>query len=257
MDPVRFVFWEAVKALSLVILCLLAAKAVAGLRMQGRPAKAGGVGLIRGILYAVILGLALLGAEGLGIEVAAGVHDWASEDHLANLRIARAYDHALRAVQLRPGVLGYWQTLARAKLAERQCSSLLKDRPVFESLSGGDLDEAEVMRFAYCHYYLGQYDKVIFWTQGLIRRNRVFAAPYVLQGMAYTSRQDFSEAERTYLQVLQMFPTHEAAVEGLAHAYFLEGNKVRARAVLEETTGLPFPPEARKRFEALMAFYAQ
>jgi hypothetical protein len=46
-------------------------------------------------------------------------------------------------------------------------------------------------------------------------------------------------------------------VEGLAHAYFLEGNRQQAVKVIEDACKLPFPIEAQKRFEALKGLYGQ
>jgi hypothetical protein len=54
-----------------------------------------------------------------------------------------------------------------------------------------------------------------------------------------------------------MFPSQQAAVEGLAHVHFLRGDTASALEVLDQTAKFPFSPEARKRFAALKALYAQ
>jgi cytochrome c-type biogenesis protein CcmH/NrfG len=91
----------------------------------------------------------------------------------------------------------------------------------------------------------------------LIRQNPAYAAPYVLQGLAYTAEKKYPEAQQSFLGVLQIFPNNQAAVEGLARAFYLGGDRQRARAVLDETAKFPFPPPARERFEALKGLYDQ
>jgi hypothetical protein len=46
-------------------------------------------------------------------------------------------------------------------------------------------------------------------------------------------------------------------VEGLARAYYLGGDRLRAMDVLNQTGKFPFPPPARDRFEALKGLYDQ
>ena len=81
--------------------------------------------------------------------------------------------------------------------------------------------------------------------------------PYILQGDVLTAQRKYGEAQQAFLAALQILPTDQAAVEGLAHAYFLEGNRQQALKVLEETSKLPFSIEAQKRFEALKGLYGQ
>ena len=57
--------------------------------------------------------------------------------------------------------------------------------------------------------------------------------------------------------MLQIFPDNQAAVETLARAYYLGGDRQRALAVLDETAKFPFPPPVRQRFEALKGLYDQ
>lgn len=240
--------------LSLVFLALLAAKGVGSLQAQGSASR---LATVRGLLYAAILALVTLGARAVGYDLAAEVYNWASRDNLAYSQIPKAYDNASRAVELRPGVLRYWRVLAATKFVQQQFAAVLDDLPAFQSLSGGGLDEEDTYRFATCYFFLGEYNKVLPLTHRLIRENRFYAAPYVLQGMAFTAMKRYPEAERSFLDVLQIFPSQEMAVEGLAHVYFLAGNRRGTQGVLNETAKYPFPPEARKRFEALKRLYAQ
>jgi tetratricopeptide (TPR) repeat protein len=257
MEMARFIFWTALKTLSLVFLGLLAAKAVAGLRVPGGAGQANRLGAVRGVLYLLILLPVILGARDVGNEVAARNYVWTSEENLAQGQLAKAYANALRAVELRPGMLGHWQLLARVKLALRQFASVVADMPAIQSLSGGKLDEDDAYRLAAAYYFLGQHEKVYPLTQQMIRDNHMYAAAYVLQGYSYLAQKKYPEAEKTFLEVLQLFPTQQSAVEGLAHAHFLAGNTAAALDVLDQTAKFPFPPEARKRFEALKALYAQ
>jgi tetratricopeptide (TPR) repeat protein len=257
MEEVRFIFWTAIKTLSLVFLGLLAAKAVAGLRPPAQARQGKCLFGLRAALYGLILVLVVLGAREVGIDVAAQNYAWTSEKNLAERQFDKAYANALRAVERRPGALRYWQTLAQVKLVQRQFASLVADMPIMQALSGGKLDEEDVYRLAACFYYLAEYDKVIPLTQRMIKENHVYAAAYVLQGFTYTAQKKYPEAQRTFLEVLQMFPSQQAAVEGLAHVHFLTGDIASALEVLDQTAKFPFPPEARKRFAALKALYAQ
>jgi tetratricopeptide (TPR) repeat protein len=258
MQTTRFILAETLLILGLAFLGLVAAKATGGLQARG-PAKDSEWRLawVRGVLYTIIFALVVLGARGLAEGMAAGIHSMASEDDSNRLRVDRAYSNALRAVELRPGVLNYWKDLSVAKFRQGQFESVLKDEPVFRALNGGKLDEEIMMRLAYCHYFLGEYDRVILLTEEVIRNNRNFAAAYVLEAMTYTAQKNFARAEQIYLAVLQVFPSQEAAVEGLAHVHYLKGFPGTAEKVLDETAKFPFPPEARKRFDALKAYYAQ
>lgn len=257
MDEVRVIFAESLKALGLAFLALLAVKAVSGLKVAGQKRRARRVGPVKVVLYLAILVMVIVGARNVGYNVAAGVYRWASEDNLRQSEIPKAYANALRAVSLRPGTIANWRALAMTKLVQHQFESLLEDLPAFQSLAGGDLDEEDAYHFALCYFYLGQYDKLMRTTEQLIARNRSYAAPYILQGLAYTALGKRSEAEWSFMAVLQMFPNHQAAVEGLSHEFFLEGRRDRALAILNETAKYHFPPETRARFEDLKRFYAQ
>ncbi len=254
MEIVRFIFLTVLKTLGLVFLGLLAAKAVSGLsrgQVESRLAW-----LQRG-LYALILGLAAVNAYNLGNDVAAANYAWASQTNLAQAQPAKAYTNALRAVELRPGVTQYWEILADAKFAQHQFASLVADLPVFLTLGAGRLSDELGFRLASCYYLLAQYDKVIPLTEQMIKTNPWYAAPYVLQGYSRLAQKKFPEAERAFRAVLQKYPDQRAAVEGLAHVYFLTGNKAGALGVLKDTDKQGFSEEARQRFEALKALYAQ
>ena len=249
MEVVRFIFWEAAKILGLMLLGLISAKAVAGLRAAKR--------WIKPALYALIVALAGLGAWYAGNDVAAEVYMWSSGSNLAHGDVVRAYYNALRAVHLRPNNLTYWHTLMAAKMHLQQVQSLLDDEPSVRALSHGALDEQDEYEFALCLFALGRYDEVVPITRRLILQNRFFTAPYVLQGLAYTAEKRYPEAQQSFLDVLQIVPTNQMAVEGLARAYYLDGQRRRALQVLDDTAQFPFPPPARERFEALKGLYEQ
>jgi tetratricopeptide (TPR) repeat protein len=255
VETIKFVFWEAIKILGLAFLGLVAAKTVAS--FKPRSLREASLRVLKLAFYLVIAGLAILGARIIGNDIAAQLYLSASQDDLAHGRYSRAYDNALRAVELRPGALRCWRMLALTKIAQRQYASALDDEPAFRSLSGGELDEEDAYRFAVCHFYLSEYDKSLLLTQKLISENRFYAAPYVLQGTTYIVEKKYRDAELTFLIILQTFPTDQDAVEGLAHAYFLEGNRGAATRILEETNKHPFTAAARQRFDALKAMYAQ
>jgi tetratricopeptide (TPR) repeat protein len=257
VEAFRFIFWEAMKVLGLAFLALLAAKTVAGMPIGESGNKVKPLGLLKAACYAAILALVLLGAWNVGYDVAAESYLWASQDNLEGKQFKKAYVNALRAVEIRPGNLEHWRALVTAKIYLHQFASALDDTPVLQSLNGGDLDEADAYRLAVCSLLRAQYVQVITMTQRLIRQNPLYAAPYVLQGMAYTAQKQYPEAERSFQQALRIFPNHQAALEGLAHVYFLAGYRSQALTVLEETAKRPFSPEVRKRFEALKALYAQ
>jgi len=249
LELIRFIFWEAAKVLGLVFLGLLSAKAVAALTVRNRWRKVP--------LYALILGLAGLGAWYAGNDVAAQVYMWSCESDLDHGDLVKAYSNALHAVSLRPNNLSYWHSLMQVKIHLNQLQSALDDEPAVRALSNGNLDEEDEYQFALCRFFLGQYDKVLATTVRLIRQTPSYAAPYVLQGLAFTAEKKYHEAEQSCLAVLQIFPNNQAAVETLARAYYLGGDRRRALAVLDETIKFPFPPPVRQRFEALKGLYDQ
>ena len=249
MEVLRFVFWEAVKVLGLVLLALVSSKAVAALTVPKS--------WIKPALYTLIVAMAGLGAWEAGNDVAAEVYMWSCNSNLSRGDLVKAYSNAVQAVTLRPNNLGYWGALTRTKMQMQQLQSVLDDEPAVRALSHGDLDEVNEYQFALCDYFLGQYDKVVATTLRLIRQNPSYAAPYVLQGLAYTAERKYPEAQQSFLAVLQIFPNNQAAVEGLARAFYLGGERQRALAVLDDTAKFPFPPPARERFEALKGLYDQ
>ena len=245
------------KTLGLLFLGLLTAKAVAAL-----PAPAGLVPprvwrVVRALLYAADLLLVIAGAWTIGNDVAAETHARVSMSDMRQGQAAKAYINAHRAVELRPATLRYWQSLSNAKFAIKQFPSTIADFKVLQSLSSGKLEESDAYRLAASHYFLGKFDRVYPLTQEMIRANRVYAAPYVLEGYAHLGDGDYAGAAKMFLVVLQMFPGHQGAVEGLAHSHYLDGNPAAALSVLDQTARFRFPPEARRRFQALKALYAQ
>jgi len=257
MDTSHFVVSVVLKAIGLAFLSLLAVKAVAGLRVRGPAPGAQGLTWLRSVLYTVILALVALGAYGVGIEAAAGLHGLLCERAVAHRQADAAYKNALRAVELRPDELTYWQKLSGAKFMLGQFQSVLKDEPVLRKLSDGNLDEKSLLRFALSHYLLGEYDHVLLLTEQIIKGNPFFAPPYVLEAMNYVAEKRYAQAERRYRAVLRFAPTDVSAVEGLAHVRFLMGDPGGALQVLDQTSQFVFDPEVRKHFELLKEFYAQ
>jgi tetratricopeptide (TPR) repeat protein len=249
VEVIRFIFWEGVKVLGLVFLGLVCAKSVAALAVRK--------GWIKPALYALILGLAGLGAWFVGNDVAAEVYMWSCNGNLDRGDPVKAYSNALQAVSLRPNNLSYWRALMESKIRLQQLQSVLDDEPAVRALSKGNLDEVDEYQYALCLFFLGEYDKVIATTLRLIRQNPSYVAPYVLQGLAYTAERKYPEAQQSFLAVLQIFPNNQAAVEGLARAYYLGGDRRRALAVLDDTVKFQFPPPVRERFEALKELYDQ
>jgi tetratricopeptide (TPR) repeat protein len=259
MEEIRFIFSEAMKTLALALLALLAAKAIGGLWTRDAPggARSRVEGITRHVLYAVLLALVAMGARAIGYDTAAELYFTASQSNLERWQLAQAYNNASSAVRLRPGVLRYWQMLAATKLLQHQFNSLLKDEAALRQLGYGRLEEADALRCAWAHFFLGQYDQVIPIAEELIRSNKFYAASYVVRGNSLLALKKYPDAERSFLEVLLMFPSQEDAVEGLAHVYFLMGDTPRALTVLDQTAQHPFSAEARKRFASLKALYAR
>ena len=257
MEQCRFIFWEIMKILGVAFTSLLAVKAVASLKATDDNSLASRLARAKPWLYAVILALVGFGAWSLGYDIAAEVYYWTSLSDAQNSRLSKAYLNSLQAVVLRPGVPRYWKALESAKFNLGQFASVVDDWPAFQRLPGGDLDEVDSYRFAVCLFFLGRYDEALSVTERVIDQNRLYMPPYILQGDVLTAQRKYGEAQQTFAAALQILPTDQAAVEGLVHAYFLEGNRQQALKVLEETSKLPFSIEARKRFEALKGLYGQ
>jgi tetratricopeptide (TPR) repeat protein len=249
VEVIRFVFWEAVKIIGLAFLGLVSTKSVAALAVPK--------GWIKSALYGLILALAGVGAWEAGNDVAAEVYMWTSNSNLTQGDLLKAYSNAMQAVSLRPNNLTYWHAMIQSKVRLQQLQSVLDDETAVRALGNGDLDEVDESQFALCSYFLGEEDKVVATTLRLIRENPSYAAPYVLQGLAYTAEKKYPEAQQSFLAVLQIFPNNQAAVEGLARAFYLGGNRQQALVVLDETTKFPFPRAAQQRFEALKGLYDQ
>jgi tetratricopeptide (TPR) repeat protein len=252
MDLFQFVFWEALKVFGLVVLALLAVKALKAFAGERRRPS-----VLEVVLYGAIVALVIVGARAVGQDIAAEVYDRAGQRNLDRHQYAAAYANSLRAVELRPGALRYWQSLARAKFSTHQFASLLRDEPVFRALSPNGLDEDDLLRFAYSRFFLGDYREVMLAANEIIQRNPTYPKPYVLAGVAEMELGQYPDAERSFLKALQILPTQADAVEGLAHVYFLMGATDRAVAVLDATHHYAFPPEESARFQALKALYEQ
>ncbi len=254
MEFYQFIFWEATKALALIFLGLLAAKAV----LMQRPSP--GIPTAGAARYA-LLGLLIpgvaCGAVILGNDIAAENYYWASGHDQDSGNREQAYSNALRAVNLRPGRLPYWQQLERTKFALRQYDSVLADTPALAALSAEQLGEEDRLRIADCYYNLGQPALAIAQTRAVIQHHPSYAFAYLLQGASLLSLRRYADAAQTFLAVLRMFPTFVPAVEGLAQAYFLGGSPQAAAQVLQETRHFHFTPQARHRFLELEKLYAQ
>lgn len=257
METIHFVLWEALKVLALILLGLLVVKVVASARPAEGPAGLERSRWIKRGLYGLTLALVLLGAWFIGYDIAAEVYYWADQQSFQRNDYPQAYTNALRAVQLRPGVLRYWRALEAAKMYVGQFASAIEDRPALESLMGGSLDEGDAYQYALCLYLLGRYPDVEQATQRLIQQYPYYVAAYVLQGLTYTAQRKFPEAQQSYQDALRFGPNNQVAVEGLAHAYYLAGDRSRALAILNETATRSFSPEARRSFETLKGIYAQ
>lgn len=257
MEQCRFVFWELLKILGVAFTSLLAAKFVASLKASQDHSLARRLVRVKPCLYVLILALVSYGAWNLGYDIAAEVYYWVSLSDIQNSRLAKAYLNSFQAVTLRPGVPRYWAALEAAKFNLRQFASVLDDLPAMRRVTGGDLDEVDSYRFALCLFFLGRHDEALRTTQELISQNRFYVPPYILRGDVLTVQRKYREAQLAFLAALQVLPTDQEAVEGLAHAYFLEGSRQQALKVLNETSRLPFSTEAQRRFAALKGLYGQ
>jgi hypothetical protein len=272
METVRFLFWEAMKVIGLAFAGLVAAKAIATLRRGQAPNSsedAGGAnrvdspakvgltkaGLTKTGLYVVLLALVALGAYSVGVDVAAEIYYWAAQDNLAKSDAAKAYINAVRSIELRPSALRHWRVLERAKFTSHQFASMIEDAPALQKVSGGELEEEDALRLAYAYFFTTQYDRVFPITERLLRQNRYYAAPSVLEGYTYIGKRQYHDAKRTFLFVLQVFPNQEDAVKGLAEAYFLGGERAQAVSVLRQTSRFNFTPDARRRLSELQQMY--
>jgi len=257
VEQVRFIFFELLKILGVAFTSLLAVKGVASLKAAEENTLANRLARAKPWLYAVILALVVFGAWNLGYDIAAEVYYWASLGDAQNSRPARGYLNSLQAVVLRPGVPRYWQSLESAKFSLGQWASVVDDRSALQRVVGQELDEVDSYRVAVCLFFLGRYDEALRITERLVAQNAFYLPPYILQGHVLLAQRKFGDAQQAFLSALRVLPTDQGAVEGLAHAYFLEGNRQQALKVLEDTSKFPFSIEAQKRFEALKGLYGQ
>ncbi len=257
MERIQFIFWELTKVLALIFLGLVSVKAVGALRPGDGSSGANWLAPVRYALYAAVLALVIGGADIAGYDLAAESYYWVSGSNLSKVQLDKAYSNALRAVELRPGILRYWQQLAQVKLRAHQYNSVIEDESKIKELSGGQLPEDDAVRLAASDLVLGHYNRVIGITANLLRTNSSYSVPYILRGQAYLSLKDYANAEKTFLQVLQLAPTLTPAVDGLAQAYYLSGDTSRCLAVLNATGKYPFSVDEQKHFENLKEFYGQ
>ena len=257
MEQLSFIFWELLKILGVAFTGLLAAKAVASLKATEDHSLASRLARVKPWLYVPILALVSFGAWNLGYDIAAEVYYWTSLSDIQNSRLAKAYLNSYQAVALRPGVPRYWTALQAAKFNLNQFASVVDDLPAMRRVAGGELDEGDSYRLAVSVYYLGRYDETLSMTEQMIGQNRLYLPPYILRGDVLIAQRKYGEAQQAFLAALEIFPTDQEAVEGLAHAYFLEGNRKQALKVLDDTSKLPFSSEAQRRFEALKGLYGQ
>jgi tetratricopeptide (TPR) repeat protein len=257
VEQVRFIFWELLKILGVAFVSLLAVKGVASLKATAEGTLASRLADAKLWFYALILALVVLGARNLGYDIAAEVYYWTALSDAQHSRAAKSYLNSLQAVVLRPGIPRYWQALESAKFSLGQWASVVDDSPALQRVTGRDLDEVDSYRLAVSLFFLGRYDEARRITERLVAQNRLYLPPYILQGHVLTAQGKYGEAQQTFQAALNVLPTDRAAVEGLAHAYFLEGNRQQALKILEDTTKFPFPIEAQKRFAALKGLYGQ
>ena len=257
VEQVRFIFWELLKVLGVALTSLLAVKAVASLKPTTEHGLANRLARAKPGLHAVILALVIFAAWNLGYDIAAEIYYRASLGDLQNSSPAKGYLNALQAVALRPGTPRYWQALEAAKFGLGQWASVVDDKGAMQQVLGRELDEVDSYRVAVCLFYLGKYDEALRLTQRLAAQNAFYLPPFILQGHVLIAQRNFSGAEQAFQSALKVLPTDQVAVEGLAHAYFLEGNRQQALQVLEDTSKFPFSSEAQKRFAALKDLYGQ
>jgi len=257
MDQVRFIFWELLKILGVSFISLLAVKSAAGLKPAAGNVLVSKLARARLWLNALILALVVFGAWNLGYDIAAEVYYRVALSDAQNSRPIKSYLNALQAVVLRPGVLRYWQALESAKFTLGQWQSIVDDGAALKRVAGQDLEEVDAYRLAVSLFFLGRDDEALRLVDGLIGQNRFFLPPYILKGHLLTAQRNYGEAERAFQAALEVLPTDQGAVEGLAHAYFLEGNRQQALKVLADTSKFNFNREAQSRFEALEGMYAQ
>ena len=199
MEIIRFVFWEAVKVLALLILGLMSSKGVAALSLRkGWPKPA---------LYVLILALAGVGAWEVGNDVAAEVYLWSCNGNLSHGELDKAYSNSLQAVHLRPNNLSYWRALVQTNIRLGQLQSALDDEAAVRVLSNGDMDEVDEYQFALCRYALGDNDKVVAATLRLIRENPSYAAPTCCRALLTSRKRNIPRRSRASWPCCRSFPT--------------------------------------------------
>jgi len=251
-----FYLLQSLKTLILIVMTLLALKGIRGLRFLHPPLPSS-QRVLRGAAVGVILFAALWGGYGIGRQVAARAAYLTGQRHLAKGDNQSAYSAAVWAVRLRSGELRYWRQLTGVKMRLRQFSSALQDMPAYRELGNGKIDAEDQYRFAGCRFFLEEYDPAIALLEELVKKNPYFPAPQLMLGRAQVKKKNYPQAEAVLLNLLQRFPSHPLAVEGLARILVLQNRKADAVTLLQQTKKVSFPPSVRRHFQELMSFYAE
>ena len=254
-ETFRFFLVQGLGVLALMILALLSVQGFLAYSRTRRGKSAlqwlgwGAVG--------VSVALAVWGAYGIGRNVAAEVSYLNGQYRYGAEEQEQALENAVRAIEFRPGNIRYWKYLTSLKMSMRQFSSALEDRPAYLELGSGSIEVEDRYRFANCHYFLEDYELAIAELKTLTKEYPYFPAAQVLLGVSYTAQKNYRQAEEVLLALLQRFPSHQVAVEGLARVLYLQNRKENAVQLLEQTRKVPFPPAVRKHFDELILLYGK
>ena len=254
-ETFRFFIGQGMGVLALMILALLSIKGFLAYS-RARRGKSGLRWLGWGAV-GVSVALAVWGAYGIGRNVAAEVSYFNGQYRYGGEEREQALENAVRAIEFRPGSIRYWKYLTSLKMSMHQFSSALEDRPAYLELGSGSIELEDRYRFASCHYFLEDYELAIAELKTLAKEYPYFPAAQVLLGVSYTAQKNYRQAEEVLLALLQRFPSHQVAVEGLARALYLQNRKEHAVQLLEQTRKVPFPPAVRKHFDELILLYGK
>ena len=243
---------QGLLTMALVILSLLTVKTVFALPYFHSPRFAW-----RYSAGVVILVLTLWGGYGIGCMITAEVSHLAGQRALEQGNKQEAYRHCIRAIRYRPGEFRYWQHLTSVKMALRQFSSALGDKPAYLELTAGRLEPSDEYRFATCHFFRADIEAAEAILDKLVQENPHFPAPQLLLGMTYAAQANFIQAEAEFLEVLQRFPNHPLAVEKLAQVLYLQDRKRNALQLLRQTRKIPFPASLHQHFDELILLYGE
>lgn len=254
-ETLRFFLVQGVGVLALIVLALVSVKGF--LAFSGvRPGKSS-LRWVRWFGVAVTLSLAVWGAYGIGRNVAAEVSFLSGLYRFRGEEREQAFENAVRAIQFQPGNIRYWKYLTSVKMSMHQFSSALEDRPVYLKLGRGSIEVEDRYRFASCHYFLEDYELAVADLKSLAKEYPYFPAAQMLLGVTYTAQKNYRQAEEVLLALLQRFPSHQIAVEGLARVLYLQNRNEHAVRLLEQTRKVPFSPAVRKHFDELILLYGK